>query len=142
MSLIQDIEATIAHNNAVIEAERIRTKGEDTMTMKTKTYNGWTNYETWCVKLWMDDDKADSAAWDSQAEAWLEANLMDNSFTSAERQRVYGLVEDLKNRYLDQMPKLNGCYRDLLRSSLQSVNWYEIAEHLLADNAEILEVHA
>ncbi len=27
MSLIQDIETTIAHNNAVIEAERIRTKG-------------------------------------------------------------------------------------------------------------------
>ncbi len=36
MSLIQDIETTIAHN-AVIEAEKIRTKGEHTMTTETHT---------------------------------------------------------------------------------------------------------
>ena len=31
MTLLADIETNIAHNNEVIEAERIRTKGEDTM---------------------------------------------------------------------------------------------------------------
>jgi len=22
-----------------------------------ETYNGWTNYQTWAVKLWMDNDE-------------------------------------------------------------------------------------
>ena len=26
------------------------------MTTETKTYNGWTNYETWCVNLWLDNE--------------------------------------------------------------------------------------
>jgi len=25
--------------------------------MTTKEYNGWTNYETWLVKLWIDNDE-------------------------------------------------------------------------------------
>ena len=27
-----------------------------TDTAEKKTYNGWTNYETWNVKLWLDND--------------------------------------------------------------------------------------
>ena len=25
--------------------------------MSNESYNGWTNYETWLVKLWMDNDE-------------------------------------------------------------------------------------
>lgn len=25
---------------------------------EAKTYNGWTNYETWCVQLWLTGDEA------------------------------------------------------------------------------------
>ena len=28
------------------------------MKMEDKKYNGWTNYETWLVNLWIDNDEA------------------------------------------------------------------------------------
>lgn len=36
--------------------------------MNTKEYNGWTNYETWLVKLWQDNDQGDQEYWQKQAE--------------------------------------------------------------------------
>jgi len=28
--------------------------------MTTKTYNNWTNYETWCVNLWLTNEEGTS----------------------------------------------------------------------------------
>ena len=30
------------------------------MTTETKTYNGWQNYETWCVNLWLTNEPGSS----------------------------------------------------------------------------------
>ena len=32
------------------------------ITMTTKTYNGWTNYETWAVALWLDNSAQQARA--------------------------------------------------------------------------------
>ncbi len=32
-------------------------------TTKEDRYNGWTNYETWAVSLWIDNDHATYAYW-------------------------------------------------------------------------------
>jgi len=37
--------------------------------MKTDTYNGWTNYETWNVALWMDNDEGSHNYWEEEAHA-------------------------------------------------------------------------
>jgi hypothetical protein len=37
----------------------------------TDRYNGWTNYETWCVNLWLSNDEGSSRYWNAAAEdAW------------------------------------------------------------------------
>ena len=33
-----------------------------------KTYNGYTNYETWNVALWIDNDEGSQEYWKEQAE--------------------------------------------------------------------------
>lgn len=34
---------------------------------ETKGYNGWTNYETWCVSLWLDNDSGSYDHWRERA---------------------------------------------------------------------------
>ena len=39
--------------------------------MSDTKYNGWTNYETWAVKLWIDNEQGTQLAWqDAAREAW------------------------------------------------------------------------
>jgi len=36
--------------------------------MTKNEYNGWTNYETWLVKLWQDNDQGELEYWQKQSE--------------------------------------------------------------------------
>jgi hypothetical protein len=36
---------------------------------ENKRYNGWANYETWAVKLWMDNDPGEYEHWRETAQA-------------------------------------------------------------------------
>ena len=90
------------------------------MQTETRKYNGYTNYETWLVKLWMDNSEGDY-------HYWLEAAREHDGNT-------YDLSCYLKDQYTDEMlPQLQGVYLDLLTGALSEVNWYEIAEHLIED---------
>lgn len=86
------------------------------------TYNGWTNYETWNVKLWMDDDEGSNRYWNDTAHG-----LKDASDGTAK------LAEHLKSEHEETLPELNGWHADFLRAAFSEVNWYEIAEHLIED---------
>lgn len=90
-----------------------------TMTEDRK-YNGWTNYETWATKLWMDNDEGLYLYWKERAGATVHAHK---------------LADELKEWHIDNMPEIDGLYNDLLHGALSEVNWYEIAEALMEDNA-------
>jgi hypothetical protein len=50
--------------------------------MNEKTYNGWTNYETWLVKLWIDNDEGSYHYWTERArEVYERFADADETFT-------------------------------------------------------------
>ncbi len=106
-------------------------KGETTMA----DYNGWTNYETWVVNLWMQNDETSSAQYRQLAQEIYEQSEA-NSINTREEEARYSLAEALKADFDENTPETEGVFADLLNSALSEVNWYEIAEHLLEQVAE------
>ncbi len=101
-----------------------------------KTYNGWSNYETWVVKLWMDNDAASYRHMREQAqEAWDSAQA-SKSFTRKERAEL-DLADTLKEDHEEAMSQVEGAqgnvFSDLLGAALSEVNWMEIAKSILND---------
>ncbi len=84
-----------------------------------KTYNGWTNYETWNVALWLDNDQGTheqchDMAKDARSESDLAAQLKD---------MVHEWAPDLGA----------SLFSDLLSAALGEVDWREIAGHYWED---------
>ena len=107
--------------------------------MSDETYNGWTNYETWLAKLWMDNDEGSYRFWQEQAD-WAIGNAPTNEFAGGREQevRIY-LAEMLKDHHAemaDEMLPEASVYTDLMRAALGSVNWHEIANVLIEEAQE------
>ena len=109
--------------------------------MTQKEYNGWTNYETWVVKLWMDNEQDTYSFWRVAAKtALLEAEA--NGPFSKEDQAILDLSDALKANHEEGSEDFmeageNECgersrvFKDLLRAALCEVNWHEIATNLI-----------
>lgn len=96
--------------------------------MTRNEYNGWTNYETWLVKLWMDNDEGSYNYWREQAEDYYNTDKDDPS----------GLAEALKEQHEESLPQLEGFAADLMNAAMSEVDWREIAESLFSDAKEAL----
>lgn len=105
----------------------------------TDKYNGWTNYETWNVALWLGNEQSSERHWSYAAEeAWEEAKA--SLAFSREQQASLDLSERLKDEIEESMPDLGASmFADLLGAAMSEVNWYEIAEHYIADVDKAVE---
>ena len=109
--------------------------------MRDNTYNGWTNYETWAVALWIDNDYSSYRYWQEQArrqhsEATSSELVSKGTYTIAESAR-HALAAQLKVEITDASPLTDATlYADLLSAAFDEVDWYEIAEHFLGDLVE------
>jgi hypothetical protein len=111
--------------------------------MTDKKYNGWTNYETWVVNLWMDNEEGTYDYWLEVAqEVSNDLETPTNSMTRMD-EAIYILSDKLKDYHeeaKDEILERSGMeasvWADLLGSALCEVNWREIAEHLL-ENVEV-----
>ena len=101
--------------------------------MSDNKYKGWTNYETWCVKLWIDNDEGSQGYWAERAQEAFNDAEADKTFTRIER-AAFALADELKDQHEENNPTTeNGVYTDLLGAALSSVNWHEIASNMLED---------
>jgi hypothetical protein len=91
----------------------------------SKGYNGWTNYETWCVNLWMDNEEGSYDYWREVAEDVWDAEDPDRS------QRL--LADRIRQQIEEGQPLTKGLYADLIEAALSEVDWDEIASHFIYD---------
>ena len=111
-----------------------------------KTYNGWTNYETWAVKLWIDNEQGSYEYWREQARSAFNDETADKSpnvyMNHSDNARSY-LAHVLEEQHdsASEHPVFKAAegkvYADLLNAALSEVNWHEISGSLL--EAEELE---
>jgi hypothetical protein len=99
-----------------------------------KKYNGWNNYETWNVALWIDNDQGSYSQRQEMAQdAWDNAEA-DKNFTREERATL-DLSDALKS-WIEEMNPIGdqaSMFTDLLNAALGEVDWHEIAENFLTD---------
>lgn len=99
--------------------------------MVDKRYNGWSNYETWVVKLWLDNEYSMYRYWTRTAQECWDAVRPDND---GERvQAEDNLSDRLKEEITESAPQLEGVFADLLDAALCEVNWREIAASYLEE---------
>ena len=113
--------------------------------MESKTYNGWTNYETWAVNLWIDNDRGSYTHWRQQAASQYEnagdcESVREGCWSRMSAAR-FRLAEQIKEEFEDDSPLVDqaNVYSDLLTAALGEVDWREIAGHLLGEVIEQVE---
>jgi len=90
-------------------------------------YNGWKNYETWAVALWLDNEQAEYETTRSKARAYVA----EGDETSTVR-----FADWLKDYVDETRPELPASlWSDLLNAAFGEVDWYEIAENYMEEVA-------
>jgi 7-cyano-7-deazaguanine synthase in queuosine biosynthesis len=93
------------------------------MNKTEKGYQGWKNYETWDVALWIDNDQGFQ-------ELIFEMGR-DAKDTSAFADSIKEFIEEMA-------PDLEASmFSDLLNAALGEVDWYELADSYLKEIAEM-----
>lgn len=101
-----------------------------------KTYNGYTNYETWNCALWLDNDQGTNELMREEAERLVGA--MEDVFDADEVTGTTSLMGDFVKQLVDDMEEFanlpaTGLFADLLQGALREIDYYDIAESQMAD---------
>tara|TARA_R110002051_G_C8584531_1_gene477818 strand:+ start:520 stop:807 length:288 start_codon:yes stop_codon:yes gene_type:complete len=94
--------------------------------MSNQEYNGWTNWETWNFKLWI-DNSADS--YTSVLFLTLEVKEAEEGVFTLSKE-----LESLANDLCEESVTFEtGFFNDVCNSAIKKVNFYEIAESYLEE---------
>lgn len=100
-------------------------------------YNGWKNYESWAVALWIDNDAgsyehAQELASEAKRQAKESADDVKDGLRPFAREAHAILADSLKEWMEEEAPDLGASvWADLLNAALSEVDWTEVAEHYL-----------
>ena len=90
---------------------------------KKADYNGWKNYETWLVALWIDNDQG----------------LQEYAYELAKTEKNPMILGESLKSYLEEMqPELGAnLWADLLTAALGAVDWREVGQHYVETESEV-----
>ena len=108
--------------------------------MNKNEYNGWHNFGTWVVALWLDNEESSQTFWRNRAqelvEHWAEtpsanARMTGNEPFTTEEKAVMALEKELQADFKENNPLGDqaNVWADLMNAALFEVNWHEVAEH-------------
>lgn len=120
--------------------------------MERKEYNGWTNYETWAVALWIDNEQGTQEAIRELVRNTIDGLNQDNTprtdLTESDFKhlRVCAVADELKD-WLEQMQEEElgnervrwGLFNDLLNAALSEVDYFELARVYIRNYEEELK---
>jgi hypothetical protein len=86
--------------------------------MERKPYNGYTNYETWLVALWLDNDQR------------LYALVREDVDSETENYELASRIECIVQEMTDGLVVL---IADLVSSAVSEVDWSDIARVILSE---------
>lgn len=89
--------------------------------MTTETYNGWTNYESWVVALWIDNEES------AHINAREIASEHESDMAAGE-----AIERWLDSQLEDRIPE-SGLLADLITHAMARVDWREIGAHFRAE---------
>jgi hypothetical protein len=106
-----------------------------------KRYNGWTNYETWCVSLWLGNDeglyetvgKMASDVCYEITDAAYEWQTLSDARVAELAEQIASFVDEVAEQTCPGCREGASFVSDLLGAALSEVNWREIAENRLGE---------
>lgn len=80
--------------------------------MTNTTYNGWTNYNTWLVNLWLYNDGIYET---------IETRTTD----------AYQMGQIIRQYLEEVQPETTGLWADMINAAMRDVNWKELGASYL-----------
>ena len=88
-----------------------------------RTYEGWSNYPTWAVNMWLSNDEGLYRATQELVTATIAGSFNAAPPVRAVAGALNGMIEEL-------LPDLGASFAsDLLGYAVGEVNWNELSEH-------------
>jgi len=86
--------------------------------MENERYNGWKNYETWNVSLWIDNDQG----------LYERAREIVNNNNWKHNCDCWDCMKEFVEEWIEFDEMEASCAKDLLGAALSKVDWKEICD--------------
>ena len=95
-----------------------------------KTFNGWSNYQTWAVNLWITNTQSSYFHWRNRTKEILGEPATQDDVRLA----LATLADEIREAIEEEcaIPNAN-LASDLMNAALAEVDWHEIAQALMDD---------
>lgn len=101
-----------------------------------KTYNGWSNYETWAAGMHLDGNYGGQGTY-LQTNETVRDSIKRTRETNLDKNAIlYGVTTALEEMVREELPETKELAGDLLNAAFSEINWRELAEHKIEEAME------